>query len=73
MKERADDINGSLRASVIDRLYSSIVVKEVPDDREEVKENDVRLVVPVHQNWGITTQTAAGEVNVCSRSLLLNF
>lgn len=72
MKERADDINGSLRASAIDRLYSSIVVKEVPDDGGEVRENDVRLVVQFTRIGWITTQTAAGEVkDVCSRSLLL--
>lgn len=72
MKERPDNINGSLRASVIDRLYSSIVVKEVPDDRGEVRENDVRLVVQFTRIGGITTKTAAGEVkDVYSRSLLL--
>jgi hypothetical protein len=72
VKERADDINGSLRASVIDRLYSSIVAKEVPDNRGEARENNVRLVVQFTRIGGIMTKTAAGKVkDVCSRSLLL--
>ena len=57
---------------MIDHLYSSIVAKEVPDDRGEVRENDVRLVVQFTRIGGITTKTAAGEVkDVYSRSLLL--
>jgi hypothetical protein len=57
---------------VIDHLYSSIVVKEAPDDRGEVRENDLRLVAQFTRIGGITTQIVAGEVkDVCSRSLLL--
>lgn len=57
---------------MVDRLYSSIVVKEVPDDRGEVRRNDVRLVVQFTRIGGIPAKAAAGEVkDVCSRSLLL--
>jgi hypothetical protein len=40
----------------------SIAIKEAPDDRGEVRENGLRLVIQFTRIGGITTQTAVGEV-----------
>ena len=64
MKERVDDINGSLKVSVIELLYSNIVVKEVPDDREKSKRTTYDWG-PVHQNWGSRCKQRLVKLKMC--------